>query len=283
MRAVPSDLQAHLDEGTTTLCRCWRLVRSDGVTMGFTDHDREVSFDSMTFSAVDGLTASGDVAKAGLGVGGLEVEGALSSSALSAVDLQSGRYDGAKVTLYLVNWNDPAQRMVLRAGTLGEVTRVDGAFRAEVRGPLQALETIRGRVVTKTCDADLGDGRCGVNLSALTREATVLSVDGARVVVSGLDDLAAGWASGGAAVATTGSELGARRIVHLHTVEPSGVVLTLREPMVTLTQTHTLDVTPGCDKRFGTCVARFGNALNFQGFPNLPGNDRAFSYAKGEA
>ena len=29
----------------------------------------------------------------------------------------------------------------------------------------------------------------------------------------------------------------------------------------------------GCDKRFSTCVGLFGNGLNFQGFPDVPGDD----------
>lgn len=29
----------------------------------------------------------------------------------------------------------------------------------------------------------------------------------------------------------------------------------------------------GCDKRFATCAERFGNALNFRGFPTIPGGD----------
>lgn len=29
----------------------------------------------------------------------------------------------------------------------------------------------------------------------------------------------------------------------------------------------------GCDKRFATCRDKFGNGVNFRGFPHLPGND----------
>lgn len=29
----------------------------------------------------------------------------------------------------------------------------------------------------------------------------------------------------------------------------------------------------GCDKRFATCVGVFGNGVNFQGFPDVPGDD----------
>jgi uncharacterized phage protein (TIGR02218 family) len=32
-------------------------------------------------------------------------------------------------------------------------------------------------------------------------------------------------------------------------------------------------LTPGCDKSFATCQAKFGNGVNFRGFPHIPGND----------
>ena len=35
----------------------------------------------------------------------------------------------------------------------------------------------------------------------------------------------------------------------------------------------TFAVTAGCDKRFATCRDRFANAVNFRGFPHIPGND----------
>ncbi len=281
MRSLPAALEAHLKSGTTTLCRCWRLTRTDGLVLGFTDHDRALSFDGQEFSAMEGLESSGDVTKAGFAVGGFEIAGAFSSAALEIADLQSGRYDGATVTLWLVNWADVSQRTVLREGTLGEVSRADGAFRAEVRGPMQALETVRGRVVTIACDADLGDARCKVALETLERTATVDSVDGARLVVSGIGNRPAGWFAGGVCVVADGAEVGARRLVVRHTVEEAGVVITLREALLDLAAGDELTLRPGCDKRFATCHEKFGNSLNYQGFPFLPGNDKAFSYAGG--
>jgi len=38
-------------------------------------------------------------------------------------------------------------------------------------------------------------------------------------------------------------------------------------------------VTAGCDKRFDTCRNRFNNAVNFRGFPHIPGNDFVIRYA----
>ncbi|MBW6496728.1 MAG: DUF2163 domain-containing protein [Burkholderiaceae bacterium] len=45
MKTLSPELQAHLDEGTTTLALCWRISRNDGVALGFTDHDRALVFD----------------------------------------------------------------------------------------------------------------------------------------------------------------------------------------------------------------------------------------------
>jgi len=286
VRVLPASFAAHLSGGATTLCRCWRLVRTDGTAMGFTDHDSDVVFDGLTFAAMTGLASTGDVTKAGLSVGGLEVMGALSSAGLDAKELSSGLYDFARVTLWLVNWAEPAERAVLREGTLGEVTREDGAFRAEVRGPMQALETVRGRVVTRGCDADLGDARCGVDLVALKEPATVEAVAGDVVTVSG-PERPQGWFAGGSLVVTSGNEAGGRRAIVQHrsalagTEEAAGkAILSLRAPLAGLAAGDGLEVAPGCDKAFATCREKFGNAANFRGFPHLPGNDRAFSYAR---
>ena len=58
MKNLDPALQSHLDEGTTTLAWCWRIVRADGVTFGFTDHDRTLSFNGTDFEPESGLTAS---------------------------------------------------------------------------------------------------------------------------------------------------------------------------------------------------------------------------------
>ena len=103
MKMLPEGLAAHLAGGITTLCRCWRLTRGDGVVLGFTDHDRDLVFDGVLHSAEGGLAASSDVAASGLAVGGFEIEGALTDDRLAAGELEGGVYDGAAVELWLVN------------------------------------------------------------------------------------------------------------------------------------------------------------------------------------
>lgn len=280
MRALPAALQAHLDSGTTTLCRCWIVRRTDGVVQGFTDHDRTIEIEGVRCDAESGMAATGDVTKRGFGVGGLEIEGALSSDGLDPLDLETGRYDGAVIELWLVNWQAVEERVLLRRGTLGEVACQDRAFRAEVRGPMQALETVRGRVYTHTCDADLGEPRCGVDLTGMGRNGRIVAVDGVRVELSELAGDPEGWFTHGVLAVVSGAERGATREITAHRIENGVVIVTLRSEVLGVKAGDRVTATPGCDKRFATCRSKFQNHLNFQGFPHLVGPDRAFSYAR---
>jgi uncharacterized phage protein (TIGR02218 family) len=91
VKQLSEDLQAHLDSGATTLCWCWRLTRRDETRLGFTDHDRDLTFDGTTFEAAAGFTASEMRDSVGLSVDNLEVSSALSSDRLSEADLAAGR------------------------------------------------------------------------------------------------------------------------------------------------------------------------------------------------
>ena len=119
MKTLPTGLQAHLDTGATTLAWCWKVARGDGTILGFTDHDRDLDFDGVTFAAATGFTASEVVSSLGLAVDNLEVEGALAAAAITEGDLAAGVYDGATVELWRVNWADASQRVLMRKGALG--------------------------------------------------------------------------------------------------------------------------------------------------------------------
>ena len=46
MRTFDTDFAAHIAGGMTTLCWCWLIVRTDGVRLGFTDHDVALAFET---------------------------------------------------------------------------------------------------------------------------------------------------------------------------------------------------------------------------------------------
>ena len=277
MKALPVALDAHLQTGATTLCWCWRLTRGDGQRLGFTDHDKDLVFDGTTFEAAAGFTASDIRDGIGLSVDNLEVTGALSSLALSEDDLAAGRYDEARVEIFRVNWQDTSQRVLMRSGSLGEVKRSGSAFSAEVRGLAHYLQQPKGRLYQLTCDADLGDAKCKVNLNLATYKGTaaIVSVLSARrFTVSGLSAFGHEFFTRGLVTFTSGPALGLKIEVKAHAKIAGVVTMELwSEAEGPPVAGNVFTVTAGCDKRLATCRARFSNAVNFHGFPHMPGND----------
>lgn len=277
MRDVPTDLAAHLAQDETTTARCWRIIRQDGVVLGFTDHDRPLVVEGTECLPTTGLDGSEMPARLGNQVETGEVLGVLDSSAISEEDILLGRYDGARVESWMVNWAAPEQCLLLRVDTVGEIVREDGIFRAELRSPQQALNVTRGRIYHSLCDATVGDERCGVNLDlpAHKGEAVVSEIiDDFQIRVSGLAGFGEGWFAFGAAVWTDGKRVGLRDPVLTHKRDADGDVLGFAGRVGDWVAVgDALSVTVGCDRRFATCRTRFGNQVNFRGFPHIPGSD----------
>jgi uncharacterized phage protein (TIGR02218 family) len=276
MREIPSSLGAHLADGVTTLCHCWKLLRRDGKAFGFTDHDRDLAFGGISFAANSGLEAAEATAELGFAVGGGEVSGALVSAGLTEDDIASGLYDDASVETWLVNWSDVAQRILLDIGSIGEIRRADGSFVAEVRGLMHRLDEERGRLFRATCSADLGDAKCGVSLSssAYADTGTVTRTDGALGIAASGIGFADGWCTGGRLTWTSGANKDLSVEIKLHRAI-GGVDefdLWQRAPQA-IEIGDGFRVTAGCDKTHATCRAKFANVANFRGFPHMPGND----------
>jgi uncharacterized phage protein (TIGR02218 family) len=284
MKSLPPNLQSHLSSGATTLCWCWRVTRRDSVRFGFTDHDRDLAFDGTTFEAASGFTASEIKDQIGLGVDNLEVESALRSDHLSEDHLAEGLFDDARVEIFRVNWQDVAQRVVMRTGSLGDVRRAGLAFTAEIRGLAHYLQQPKGRLYQYSCDADLGDARCGVDLTQPQHRgiATVAAALSERAFTSaGLAAFAAGAFTRGLVTFTSGANSGRGTEVKRHTLSSGTTTLELWQPMAhAIAPSDSFTVTAGCDKTFATCRARFANATNFRGFPHMPGNDFIASVAR---
>lgn len=282
----PAELQAHLDTGATTIARAFRLVRKDGVVFGFTDHDRDLTFDGVTFRADSGLTAKAFQQATGLAVDNTEAYGALKSDLITEADILAGRYDGAEVTGWIVNWADVGTRTIAFRGTLGEITRANGAFTAELRGMSEALNRVQGRIYHERCSAILGDAFCGFNLdqagfSALRAVETL--ADAQVFTFADFDAYDDRWFEKGALRVMTGAA--------------AGLVGVIKGDRLTGGTTRRVELwqglglapaagdlvrlEAGCDKRMETCRLKFANLLNFRGFPDMPGDDWVMSYPGG--
>ncbi len=281
MRTIPSALQDKLDGGVTTLAHCWLITRNDGVVQGFTDHDRDIVLDGVTCRAGSGLDASEVTQNFGSAVDTSEFSGALADDSLNEDDLAAGRYDGAAVALWLVDWSEPALRVLLAKGTLGEVKREGPAFTAELRGLSQQLAENTGRLYATACSADVGDARCKVDLTNVVYFAigTVVTVNAtSSIAVSGIDDFNDGWFTGGKLTFTSGANNGLAVEVKTHS-KGDTITLNLWQAMPqAIAEGDGFTLTAGCDKQFATRRNKFANVANFRGFPHIPGNDFVISY-----
>ena len=284
MRALDPDFQAHLSGGATTLATCWRVTRRDGLALGFTDHDRALSFDGTDFLPETGATGSALSSSADLAVDNADIEGALSASALSAEDLIAGRYDGAEVEIFRVNWAAVAQRVLLKKAVIGEVRRTGNAFRAELRGLSHYLDQPVGRLYQRLCDVNVGGAKCGVDLEdpAYKASGEVTSLrDAQSFIASGFAAFEDGWFAHGLLTWESGANAGLS--AHVKTQTQTGAVALWLPPGAAIAIGDAFAATAGCDKRFQTCREKFSNAVNFRGQPFMPGNDVAISYPlKGE-
>jgi uncharacterized phage protein (TIGR02218 family) len=284
MKTLPTALQAHLDTGATTLAMCWRVARKDGVTLGFTEHDLDLVFEGVTFKADSGFARSALNQAVGLAVDDMDVAGALRSSAITEDDIARGRYDAAEVTVWLANWQDVSQRVMLFRGHIGEVRRGAVAFVAEVRSLMDRLDQGTGRTYQYYCDAQLGDARCGKDVSGASFRATGTigaAPTATRFILAGVSGFSAGWFAGGVVEITSGLNAGLKREIKAHTIVGGLHTVELWDGFPDAPATGaTLTVTAGCDKTFATCGTKFGNQVNFRGCPHMPGNDRVTAYPR---
>jgi uncharacterized phage protein (TIGR02218 family) len=275
---VTAALLGHLAGGLTNVCRCWRVRRRDGVTLGFTDHDMALAFDGVAFRPEAGLAAGALMQGTGLAVDNAEAMGALSAEAISEADLEAGRYDGAEVKVWLVNWMDVAARRVLFAGTLGEVRRGDGAFRAELRGLTEGLNLPGGRAYVRQCTAVLGDAGCRFDLgqagyAAVWRPASIERSQ--RFVFAAVGGFQPRWFERGRLFVQSGTGAGLAGVIKHDQTDAAGRrVIELWEPVrAEVLPGDEVRIEAGCDKRMETCRAKFANVVNYRGFPFVPGED----------
>ncbi|MEQ6247744.1 DUF2163 domain-containing protein [Sulfitobacter sp. HNIBRBA3233] len=278
-------LAAHLAGGLTTVCHAWAITRSDGKVFAFTDHDRPLSFAGIRFRADTGLSALALQQSTGLSVDNTEALGALSDASLREDEIEQGRFDGADVRAWLVNWADPAQHWLNFRGTIGELTRAGGGFRAELRGLTEALNRPQGRVYQKPCTAVLGDRMCRFNLGS---EGFVHDIplqghsDYRRFTWDFTLPFAPEWFARGRLEVTAGPAAGLWGAIKSDSIEEDGRVIELWEPIrAGIAAGTVLRLTAGCDKRTDTCSGKFDNLKNYQGFPDLPGEDWVVSVPSG--
>lgn len=284
-RVIPAPLLTHLQGQVLTLATMAKITRLDGGIIALTSCDKDLTFAGQLYQAMDPVSASSLRASEGQSIDNLQFAGVLLSSPLiTDTDLLAGRYDGASVELFQVNWQEsPLVNRIgpLITGSIGEITFSEGTYQAEIRALGQRLAQQIGEVTSPTCRVRaLFDARCNPpgNTTPTSVPAnfqftrTVATVVSPTVLTFSGDAHATGYFSSGRVVFSTGLNAGLQKEVKSHTFAASVTTLTLQEAFpfaVAIGDTAMLE--KGCSRTVPDCQS-FGNMINFRGEPFIPGN-----------
>lgn len=299
MRPINSKLLADIQNGVQTTATCLRVVRADGIQLGFTTADAGFNYEFLTvtdvygsiyYSPVSSFEPSAQRSTEDLAVDNLEIIGILSDDAITVEDLVCGKYDEAIVTIFTVNYLALNHgELIKEHGYVGQVIKTDGMYKVEIMSLIGRLKRFLGIVTQPTCrvkvfaDGVTGPfttvnglsygtcGQCKLNPTPFTYEETISYVnDEYRFGFN--DTQATGYFTDGIITFTSGKNSGVSREINTHTNVSGVAELVLAESFPLGVEIgDTCTVIMGCPRSFSFCKA-LGNANNFRGEPFLPGN-----------
>jgi uncharacterized phage protein (TIGR02218 family) len=272
MRKLSPSFAQHLAGEVTTIASCWLLSLKCGQQYGFTDANIDIKYGNITYLAATGFNKSAIYSDSSLSVDNLSIEAALDSDAIKEQDLISGKYDGAELEIFMVNYEDLTQgKIILKKGYLGSVIIQDGKFTAQIRGLSQQLNKQLTERYTSSCRAIFASQECGMKKENFTSFGIISSVKNNRIFNDNNRNEIASWWSYGIIEFLSGKNLGLTGWVKEFSLGQITCWLDFPYP-VQIGDKY--QITAGCDKNFTSCCNKFNNAVNFRGQPHLPGYEK---------
>lgn len=155
---------AHLEHRTKRLATLWRLERTDGDVQTFTNHDKNITFDSATtnrglispdvrvYTPVGGFDGSAKRRETGLKAQNLDFKGIISSSAITVDDLRAGRYRGADLQEFVVDHRYPFKGAIVQNKYTVQDALFNGEFwSALLAGTAHKFASKTGELFSKFC------------------------------------------------------------------------------------------------------------------------------------
>lgn len=268
-------------------CTTWEIVRTDGVSFLFTDHDKTLAHEGKTFTPLRSPVAGDESRESGLKELQQQLGGIVSDDALTSEDLLAGRFDNALVHVRIVNWRAPWIASPRYSKRWIERVRLDEQmFQAQTEGLTRFLHSPvagpGGGIWAPTCPYKLGQATvngkgCGKDISADVKTGIVVDTisDSRQVWTATAGSWGFSYADDyyahGEAEWETGDNAGF--IVPLirsrnGTREFTAFIPTPR-PIVA---GDTFTVRPGCDGQKTTCKVKWNNLVQFGGDAFAPGS-----------
>lgn len=271
MKNIPIKLLEDYQSETTTIAILVQLKLKDGTIFAFTDVDKDITFDNVTYKKSLGISPSAISSESGMSVDNLEFEGLIDEDLFTETDIRAGRLNGAFFQLFRCNYMKIENGVeILTKGWVGDLTTGNTNFNFEVRGLSQLIQSNVGTIYKPACDANLGDKRCKILIDNYTVTGSVAGSTVGNIVIDSSRTEEENWFKYGLFTFTSGENAG-------YSVEVKSFKngqFEFQLPFFrTIADGDTYKVYAGCDKSIDTCKAKFNNVLNFRGYPQIPNPD----------
>jgi len=284
---ISEAMQSHLN-GTTSLAVFMKITAKDGTVLRVCNTTRNKIVDGETYFAYP-LQPSQLQATNGLKPDNLEIT-AVYSGLFTAATLRAKKWLGARVEYRVMNYRDFLMGHALRrTGFVGETKIGKISAQPELKSLSQKLSEPVGLTYLETCNADLGDARCGVDLTGNTVTGYRMRINAHVTAVLNRQQFTVAFdqtikpADAAVLLAPDGFykegkyefTSGGNDEAAGHIISNSGNGITLLLPLFySLEIGDTLQLTVGCDRRINTCRDLFNNVVNNRSFYMLPGREK---------
>ena len=185
MKTLDPQFQAALASEVSAIAWCWLIETKQGGAFGFTSFDVMFRIYGVEYQPFTGFTPTSDSNSEGLkNNNSQDLLGLFSSEQISASDILSGKFDGARVTCFQVDvtnlppnlTDEPHKFLTIYKRYIKSFITSDIGFTIQLRDDDWRLEASLGKITSKFCGYDLGEPRCGVDLSLYTFTAQISNI-----------------------------------------------------------------------------------------------------------
>jgi uncharacterized phage protein (TIGR02218 family) len=240
------------------------------ITYGHTNIDHDIDVDGITYRAAEGSVPSTFRTNTNGVVNDVEMLNSyVTQLTVAESDIHAGKLDYAEAECFLVNYKSIADgKLILLTGHTGETKLHRSHYVNAISSLSTKLASDTLEVVTPDCRLDLGDSKCGVDTAALSVTGTVTAVTSKKDFDDTSRTEGLNYFDGGLLTWTSGDNVGTA--IEVKQFEVDNFIL-FESTNYDIQIGDTYSVFPGCDKIKATCISKFDNILNFNGFDFLPG------------
>jgi uncharacterized phage protein (TIGR02218 family) len=274
MKNYDSTFLATLNSEVNCLVTCWQWELGNGDIFGFTDGDRPIIIDGVTYQPDGGFKPS-DIDR-GLGTepNSMAMQSYFSQTLPESI-LTSGQVREARVFAFRVDpynlpetlEDDPLTFDPLIRGRIDKLSLTDQTYQATLSGLKDGLSKKTGYVVQNTCRNEFCDSVCGLDIEDYTDTLEIVSIDSQTLFNIDLS-FSEHFYTGGRIIWQTGDNLG---LITACLYSKDSKIKILDKMPYPLQVGDTATIAQACNKTLPDCDRR-GNRSHFNGEPKIPGD-----------